>query len=40
VPIAASIIEGIGALAIKHFEDKYPGRLYETDPDVEGRTAP
>lgn len=35
VPIAAGIIEGIGALAIKHFEDKYPGKLYEHDAEVE-----
>jgi uncharacterized protein (DUF697 family) len=35
VPIAGGIIEGIGALAINHFEDKYPGRLYEADAEVE-----
>lgn len=35
VPIAAAIIEGIGALAINHFEDKYPGRMYTVDSDVE-----
>lgn len=35
VPIAAGIIEGIGALAINHFEDKYPGRMYTVDPHVE-----
>lgn len=35
VPIAASIIEGIGALAIKHFEDKYPGKFYTTDPAID-----
>ena len=35
VPIAAGIIEGIGALAINHFDDKYPGRMYTVDPEVE-----
>ncbi len=35
VPLAASIIEGIGALAISYFEDKYPGKLYAAIPEVE-----
>jgi uncharacterized protein (DUF697 family) len=35
VPIAAGIIEGIGNLAIKHFDDKYPGKLYEEDAEIE-----
>ena len=38
VPVAAGVIEGIGALAIDFFEDKYPGRRYEADPDVENQT--
>jgi uncharacterized protein (DUF697 family) len=28
VPVAASVVKGIGELAIKHFEDKYPGKVY------------
>lgn len=35
IPVAAGIIEAIGALAIKHFEDKYPGKIYEADAEVE-----
>lgn len=39
IPLAASIIEGIGALAINHFEDKYPGRMYSSDAEEhESRT--
>jgi uncharacterized protein (DUF697 family) len=34
--VAAGVIEGIGALVIKHFEDKFPGRFYTVDPEVEG----
>lgn len=33
--IAASAIEAMGHLVIAHFEDKFPGRLYESDPEVE-----
>ena len=36
IPIAVGIIEAIGALAIKHFEDKTPGKFYTIDPAVEG----
>ena len=38
IPIAVGIIEGFGALAIKHFEDKTPGKAYTVDPAVEGKT--
>jgi uncharacterized protein (DUF697 family) len=34
-PVAAGVIEGIGNLAVSHFEDKYPGKSYVADPDVE-----
>ncbi|MGD0089931.1 MAG: hypothetical protein ABSE73_08430 [Planctomycetota bacterium] len=37
-PVAAGIIEGLGDLAIRHFEDKYPGKLYTVDPEVEKET--
>ncbi len=37
VPIAVGIIEGIGALAIKHFEDRTPNKEYTVDPDVEAK---
>lgn len=33
--IAASAIEGIGHVITKHFEDKYPRKIYTVDPDVE-----
>lgn len=39
VPVAAGIIEGIGALAIDFFEDKYPERAYAVDPEIERQTA-
>jgi uncharacterized protein (DUF697 family) len=34
--IAASAIEGIGFAITRHFEQKYPGKLYAANPDVEG----
>jgi uncharacterized protein (DUF697 family) len=37
IPIAVGIIEGIGALAIKHFEDRTPNKEYTVDPDVEAK---
>lgn len=33
--VAAGVIEGIGALVIKHFEDKHPDRYYTEDPELE-----
>lgn len=33
--IAASTIEALGALIIKHFEDKYPGKIYAKQEDIE-----
>ena len=34
-PLAAGVIEGIGNLAVSHFEDRYPGKSYTADADVE-----
>lgn len=36
--IAGGAIEGIGALIIDHYEDKYPDRQYTVDPSVEEST--
>lgn len=36
--IAASAIEGIGHIITQHFEEKYPGKRYSVDPEVEAST--
>ena len=33
--IAAGAIEGIGHVIARHYEQKYPGKFYSVDPDVE-----
>ena len=37
--IAAGVIEGIGNAIIKHYDDKYPNRLYTADPEIENPKA-
>lgn len=36
--IAVGAIEGLGALIIDHYEDKYPGKSYSVDQSVEMST--
>lgn len=34
--IAVGAIESIGIVIVRHYEQKYPGKMYSVDPSVEG----
>lgn len=35
--IAGGTIQGVGRLIIRHYEQKYPGKVYQVDPAIEAK---